>query len=174
MENLAAGKEKAIEELKKQVQRIKWHHRIDLGNGIITPGVDNSLKKLQRLGFPQSFAGKTVLDVGAWDGYFSFEAERRGAVRVLATDSFCWGQGGVATKEGFELARQVLCSKVEDLNIDVLELSPERIGTFDVVLFLGVLYHMRHPLLALEHVASVCKDQQTACYGLLSRWGIGQ
>ncbi len=148
-----------IEELKKQVQKIKWYHRIDLGNGIITPGTDNSSKKLRTLGLPPSLAGKTVLDVGAWDGYFSFEAERRGAARVLATDSFCWGRGGETTKEGFELARRVLGSRVEDLNIDALELSPQRVGTFDIVLFLGILYHMRHPLLALEHAASVAKDQ---------------
>lgn len=147
------------EELKKQVRKIKWYHRIDLGNGIITPGTDNSPRKLAALGFPRSLAGKTVLDVGAWDGFFSFEAERRGAARVLATDSFCWGQGGEATKEGFELARRVIGSRVEDLNIDVLELSPEKIGTFDLVLFLGILYHMRHPLLALERAASVTREQ---------------
>lgn len=159
MKNLLPAGERDIEELKKQVCKIKWYHQIDLGNGIITPGTDNSPKKLRKLGFPQSFAGKTVLDVGAWDGFFSFEAERRGAARVLATDSFCWGEGGGTTKEGFELARRTLGSKVDDLKIDALELSPERIGTFDVVLFLGVLYHMRHPLLALEHAASVTKDQ---------------
>lgn len=52
----------------------------------------------------------------------------------------------------------MLGSRVEDLEIDVLELSPERVGTFDVVLLLGVLYHMRHPFLALERVASVTRD----------------
>ena len=65
----------------------------------------------------------------------------------------------MGTKAGFELARKALDSKVEDLSIDVLDLSPERIGKFDLVLILGVLYHMRHPLLALERVASVTKDQ---------------
>ena len=65
----------------------------------------------------------------------------------------------MGTKAGFELARKALDSKVEDLSIDVLDLSPERIGEFDLVLILGVLYHMRHPLLALERVASVTKDQ---------------
>jgi tRNA (mo5U34)-methyltransferase len=99
-----------------------------------------------------------VLDVGAWDGFFSFEAERRGAARVLATDSFVW-RGGIATgKAGFDLARRALKSRVEDMEIDVLDLSPERVGMFDVVLFLGVLYHMRHPLLALERVASVTRE----------------
>jgi tRNA (mo5U34)-methyltransferase len=61
-------------------------------------------------------------------------------------------------KEGFELARRVLGSEVEDKEISVMEISPENIGMFDCVLFLGVLYHLRHPLLALERVASVTKD----------------
>jgi tRNA (mo5U34)-methyltransferase len=95
------------------------------------------------------------LDVGCWDGFYSFEAERRGASRVLATDSYTWQRKSWGSKEGFELARRTLGSRVEDLEIDVLDLSPERVGVFDVVLFLGVLYHMKHPLLALERVASV-------------------
>jgi tRNA (mo5U34)-methyltransferase len=53
----------------------------------------------------------------------------------------------------------VLKSQVEDMNIDVLELSPEKVGVFDLVLFLGVLYHMRHPLLALDRVFSVTGKQ---------------
>ncbi|MGI8505455.1 MAG: hypothetical protein ACR2MK_01385 [Solirubrobacteraceae bacterium] len=53
----------------------------------------------------------------------------------------------------------MLDSKVQDADIDVMDLAPERIGTFDLVLFLGVLYHLRHPLLALERVASVTEEQ---------------
>ncbi|MCB0056635.1 MAG: DUF1698 domain-containing protein [Anaerolineae bacterium] len=68
------------------------------------------------------------------------------------------GGGGPGRKAGFELAREALGSSVEDMTIDVLDLSPERVGKFDLVLFLGVLYHMRHPLLALERVFSVCND----------------
>ncbi|MHC1768132.1 MAG: class I SAM-dependent methyltransferase [Verrucomicrobiia bacterium] len=148
-----------IELLRSKVEKIKWYHQIDLGNGVITPGIDNSPKKLQLLHLPERLDGKTVLDVGAWDGFFSFEAERRGAKRVLATDQFSWSNQGWGSKAGFELARMALRSKVEDMNIDVLELSPERLGgTFDVVFFLGVLYHMRHPLLALEKIASVTKE----------------
>jgi tRNA (mo5U34)-methyltransferase len=139
----------------QEMQRLKWFHRIDFGNGIITPGLDNSTEKLQSLGVPADLSGKTVLDVGAWDGFFSFEAERRGAKRVLATDSFCWGGAGWGTKEGFDFARGVLKSKVEDREIDIMDLSPEKVGTFDVVFFLGVLYHMRHPLLALDIMGSV-------------------
>ena len=148
-----------LESLRREVAATKWWHTIDLGNGIVTPGIDPSPARLRELQIPEDLTGLTVLDVGAWDGFFSFEAERRGARRVVATDSFCWGQGGWGTKAGFELARRALGSGVEDLDIDPLELSPARIGMFDLVLLLGVLYHMRHPLLALERVFSVTRRQ---------------
>lgn len=148
-----------FEDLKREVENISWWHAIDLGNGIVTPGMVNPALELPRLGIPEDLSGLTVLDIGAWDGFYSFEAERRGAKRVLATDSFCWGGDGWGSKAGFELARRVLGSCVEDLKIDVLELSAERVGVFDLVLFLGVLYHMRHPLLALQRVSSVTGRQ---------------
>ena len=148
-----------IDDLKQRVDRIRWWHTIDLGGGVITPGASDNLKTLPKLGLPERLDGKAVLDIGAWDGFFSFETERRGAARVLATDSFAWQTEGLGAKAGFELAREVLHSKVEDRTIDVLELSPDRVGTFDLVLCLGVLYHMRHPALALERVFSVTGDQ---------------
>ena len=89
--------------------------------------------------------------MGASDGFYSFEAERRGARRVLAVDNFSsW-----VPRRGFDLARCALRSRVEDREIDVLDLSPDTTGVFDVVLFLGVLYHLRDPLLALERIFSV-------------------
>lgn len=146
-------------EIKSRVAQLRWHHRIDLGHGIVTPGSDDSPGKLARLRLPASLAGKSVLDIGAWDGFFSFAAEQRGAARVLATDSYCWnGSHEWGSRRGFDLAREALGSRVEDKLIDVLELSPESVGTFDVVLFLGVLYHMKHPLLALERVAGVTRE----------------
>ncbi len=148
-----------IDDLKKEVAKINWFHRIDLGNGVITPGVADTAKRLKKLGMSEDLRGMSVLDIGAWNGFFSFEAERRGAGRVLATDSFCWGGEGWGTKAGFELARGALHSKVEDMEIDVLDISPEKVGIFDLVLFLGVLYHMRYPLLALERVFSVTGKQ---------------
>jgi tRNA (mo5U34)-methyltransferase len=144
-----------VEELKTEVAKIKWWHRIDLGHGIVTPGLDDTPAKLAWLNFPKSFKGKTVLDIGAWDGFFSFEAERRGASRVVAVDSFVWQGLGGGSKAGFELAHRILNSKVEDRELEVLDVSPGTVGIFDIVLFLGVLYHMRHPLLALEKVFSV-------------------
>jgi tRNA (mo5U34)-methyltransferase len=145
--------------LAEKVSKLWWYHSIDLGNGIVTPGFDNSGQKLPVLGIPADLHGQSVLDIGAWDGFFSFEAERRGALDVLATDHFCWGGGGIGTKAGFDLAHEVLRSRVRTKQIDVLELGPETVGRFDLVFFLGVLYHMRHPLLALERVASVTKRQ---------------
>jgi tRNA (mo5U34)-methyltransferase len=153
------GPTEAPSDIRARADAIRWYHTIDLGHGVITHGVDNTPERLARLQLPSTFAGKSVLDVGAWDGFFSFEAERRGAARVVATDYYAWhglgwdtGQG----KAGFELARTVLGSKVQDIAVDVLDLSPERVGgVFDVVFFLGVLYHLPNPLLALERIASV-------------------
>jgi tRNA (mo5U34)-methyltransferase len=139
-------------ELERAAAQIDWAHTIDLGQGVITRGRWDTPRIFERLQVAAELKGRTVLDVGCWDGFYSFEAERRGAHRVLATDSFVWQAGH---KEGFLLARAALQSQVEACEIDVLELSPGRLGTFDVVLFLGVLYHMKHPLLALERVASV-------------------
>jgi tRNA (mo5U34)-methyltransferase len=145
-------------DLQSRVDAIRWYHTIDLGGGVVTRGVDNSPLRLARAQLPDSLHGKTVLDIGAWDGFFSFECERRGAARVIAADHFSWHGTGWGTKAGFTLAREALGSRVEDVDIDVMDLAPERVGTFDVVLFLGVLYHLRHPFLALERVASVTRD----------------
>ena len=144
------------DELQQRVAARRWFHILDLGQGVITPGVTDPVgKEGPRYQVAQSLAGKTVLDVGAWDGAWSFEAKRRGAERVLATDSYSWGGGGWGEKRSFELAREVLGLDVEDDNIDIFELSPQRIGTFDIVFFFGVIYHMRNPLGALEHLRSV-------------------
>jgi tRNA (mo5U34)-methyltransferase len=142
-------------ELRRHVSGIQWFHTIDLGNGVVTPGVDDTPRKLADIEMPGDLSGQTVLDIGAWDGFFSFEAERRGAMRVLATDSYCWSGMAWGTRAGFDLAREALGSRVEDRLLDVMDLSPAIVGVFDLVLFLGVLYHLRHPLLALEKVANV-------------------
>jgi tRNA (mo5U34)-methyltransferase len=146
-------------ELREQVTQVRWFHAIELRPGLVTPGLDVTRERLDLLQIPQDLSGKTVLDVGAWDGFFSFEAERRGAARVVAADHYAWHGHDWSDKSGFELARRALGSSVEDVDVDVMDLSAEHIGTFDVVLFLGVLYHLRHPLLALERVASVTAGQ---------------
>ena len=142
-------------DLQSRVDELRWYHQIDLAPGVRTPGINNPTEAIHRLGLPADLSGRTVLDIGAWDGAWSFEAERRGAKRVLATDEFSWDGPGWGKKAAFELAREALGSSVEDRTIDVFDLSPETVGTFDVVLFLGVLYHLKDPVGGLERVASV-------------------
>ncbi len=149
-----------------------WMHSIDLGDGVVTPGhktPERLREEVAAMHLPD-LAGREVLDVGAWDGFFSFEAERRGAARTVALDSFVWGldlspyapperQGTPAPGDaGFQLARRTLGSAVEPVVMEVIDMAPETVGTYDVVFFLGVLYHLQHPLAALERVRSVTRD----------------
>jgi tRNA (mo5U34)-methyltransferase len=143
--------------LRAEVNAVTWWHTIDLGNGVVTPGRDETPARLPLLHLPP-LAGKTVLDIGAWDGFYSFAAERLGAARVVATDEYAWQRLGTG-RQGFDLAHRALDSKVEPVEIDVMDLAPEKLGgTFNVVLFLGVLYHLRDPLAALDRVANVTGD----------------
>ena len=69
-----------------------WFHQIDFGDGLLTPGntkIEN-LRAMADIYFDEPLTGKSVLDIGCYDGFQSFEAFRRGAKRVLATDYFMW------------------------------------------------------------------------------------
>jgi tRNA (mo5U34)-methyltransferase len=147
------------EQLKQKIAARSWFHTIDLGDGIVTAGCDHSAAKIGYLNLPPRLDDRSVLDVGAYDGFFSFECERRGASRVVAADHFCWSYGGMATKDGFDLAKAALGSRVEEAFLPVEEISPQRLGVFDLVLFLGVLYHAPDPLRYLRIVRSVCRGQ---------------
>ena len=129
-----------------------WWHSIDLGNGQVTPGV-HSLTELQglyhSLELPEDLTGRSLLDIGCWDGFYSFETERHGA-RVTSVD--CW------RPRNFFAAREMLNSKAEFHELNVYDIGKDKIGSFEIVLFMGVLYHLRHPLLALERVCEVTKD----------------
>jgi tRNA (mo5U34)-methyltransferase len=143
-------------DLSFNIESHRWFHSIDLGNGIVTRGV-----KTQELHKQESFVlfdrlnmvGRTVLDIGAWDGYYSFDAKRRGASRVLATDSYAWEL--CDGKRSFDIANKALGSNVEALQIDAGDISPSSVGTFDIVLFLGVFYHRIDAITTLQSAASV-------------------
>ncbi len=142
--------------LQDEVDGITWWHSIDLGHGVVTRGGTDTRTKLRHVAMPDDLRGWSVLDIGAWDGFFSFEAEKRGADRVMALDHVVWNDPTVG-RRGFDLAHRTLGSKVETVDCEVHAITPEKVGgVYDLVLFLGVLYHVRHPLLALERVASVC------------------
>jgi tRNA (mo5U34)-methyltransferase len=92
---------------------------------------------------PTDLTGRTVLDIGCNAGFYSIEMKRRGADRVL----------GIDFDETY-LAQARFASEVAEADIEFRKLSVYDVGTlaerFDVVLFMGVLYHLRHPLLALD------------------------
>jgi len=123
---------------------------------MVTPGVDNSPWKLGHIHMPDDLTDKTLIDIGTYDGFFSFEAERRGAKRVLATDQFCWQSTGMGDGEGFKIAHEAFHSRVEAMLIPVEDISPTTVGIFDLVLFLGVLYHAQDPLRYLRAAGSIC------------------
>jgi tRNA (mo5U34)-methyltransferase len=142
--------------LQSRVAQLPWHHSIDLGDGVVTAGnkslatcTDEATLIFDRV----DLNGRIVLDIGAWNGFFSFEAKRRGARRVLATDSYCWSHPQIRGRETFELARSALGVDVDAHEIDVTDLSVEAVGKFDVVLYLGVFYHRYDAIEALARVA---------------------
>lgn len=135
----------------------RWRHRIELPCEVTTPGWADTSTLLANLNLPLDLTGKTVLDVGCSDGLFSFECERRGAKRVLAIDN--WSATGLPSDNGFKTAHALIESRVEYLRADLFDITPEEHGRFDLILFLGVLYHLRHPLLGLERIAQLCNEQ---------------
>lgn len=132
----------------------RWWHEIEVAPGIVTPGDDSNRMKLpilDELGLPRAMQGLRVLDVGCSDGYFSFEMEKRGA-EVVAIDFVPENYTGFAT------ARKILDSHVTYRMDNVYNVAPETYGTFDIVLFMGVLYHLRNPLGGLDALRSVLKE----------------
>lgn len=178
------------EELQKAVSEIRWFHRIPLptdeGEIIVTPGIVdycNEVAATKRFGIPEDLTGKTVLDCGTYDGYFAFEAERRGA-DVSAFDPL-QGRGGIHEiiggggivptiigDRGFRLAYQALNSKVKYAVCSLNELVngvpkysqrgiiPEI--KFDYVFYFGILYHVDSPLDELKMVFDLTAKGGTA------------
>jgi len=134
---------------------LPFWHSIELPDGTVTPGG----KSLELLRAEESavlehcnFLSKTVLDVGAWDGYFSFAAERHGAKRVVASDWHSWGNFGWGKKESFDFVKNQLNSNVDELICKAEELPTDG-EKFDIVLLLGVTYHVKNPIALIERVS---------------------
>ncbi len=141
------------DEARARISKVEyWYHRIEVFPGIVTPGMGDSEAHRQRfdaLGMPQDATGMRVLDIGCADGYFSFLMEKRGADEVVAIDY------RDAKSSGFSVAQEMLASKVTYHVENVYDLTPEKYGRFDLVLFFGVLYHLRNPLLALDRIRQI-------------------
>lgn len=124
-----------------------WHQAWRLPYGIRTPGSYDPEQLFKRLRLPD-IRGRRILDVGTADGFFAFKCESLGA-EVVAIDH----KGHNVT--GFETAKRILGSNVEYVVANVYDLDPKEFGRFDIVLCLGVVYHLRHPLLALDRLRAM-------------------
>ena len=128
-----------------------WFQRVELFPGYFSPGWDDPARnKLPYYGLPDDLTGKRVLDIGCAEGFFSFEAERRGAREVIGIDSFS------DSVRRFNIVKEARQSNATAFLMNVYDLEPKRLGTFDLVLFYGVFYHLKHPQLALERILSIC------------------
>ena len=140
----AASKETALELIESA--DFVWYQRFELAPGVHTPGGTDIVARLDAAGLPKDLSGMSAIDLGTTNGGAAFELERRGAERVVAVD--------VKTPEhyGFIRIRDFLGSRVEWVRASVYEVGSILDERFDLVLCLGVLYHLRHPLLALDNV----------------------
>ena len=160
----------------EELLRRPWYHTIDLGDGVVTPGIFDHRQLLHHYGLPEDMTGLSVLDAGAANGFFSFEFERRGASRVVAVDIPTSKQDMVVSVDDafraehdhdfdsfdadkFRLAQRRLGSKVERRELDIYDLSPETVGMFDIVFCGSVLMHLSDPFRALRALRSVCRKQ---------------
>lgn len=128
-----------------------WYHRIEVAPGVLTPGINDSQTFLSLLNIPEDCSNLRVLDLGTRDGFFAFELEKRGA-EVVAVDYY------PSDKTGFKVASELLNSKVTFVQENIYNVSADKFGVFDVVLFLGLIYHLPDPIRALNIVRSLCKS----------------
>ena len=157
-----------MSDLREQAGAISWYHTLELAPGVVTDGVFDLRPWVERYGLPPDLSGRRVLDVGSFDGFWSFEAERRGAAEVISLDlddeaALDWPPRrrperfqGVLRGDGFRLAREALGSSVQRVSASVYEADPDELGTFDVVICGSVLMHLRDQLRALERIARLC------------------
>jgi len=179
---MRTGNPDTIRTLREQVGKLWWYHTIDLGNGIVTPGVYDHRPLLRYYGIPESLGGKTALDIGTASGFFAFEFERRGASVVVATDlpqvdhdlspSYRKQRSASSSlstqssyeklepnlKDPFLLAKEALGSQVIKKEINIYDISPETVGKFDVVFCGSLLLHLTDPLRALFNIREVTKE----------------
>lgn len=139
-------------ELKSELEKYNFYHTIQLTEDLSTPGqvFPNEAVSLRALRTIE-VAGKRVLDIGCRDGKFSFEAERMGASEIVGIDNDL-SRGAV------DLLIPYFKSQITMLEMNLFDLPEAQLGTFDVVLFFGVLYHLRYPFYALKIIHDSMHD----------------
>ncbi len=170
----------SAEEIRRRVSDYEWYHAIDLGHGITTPGQYDLAPLVEHYGLPESLEGQSVLDVGPAHGFFSFEFERRGAARVATAELPSWAEhdaspvlrdvfGNYPTspddyhRGALGFAIQARQSRVERQFCNVYDLTPERVGVYDLVFCASVLLHLTDPLRALFGLRRVCTGEAIIC-----------
>jgi tRNA (mo5U34)-methyltransferase len=148
--------------LKREMESHYWWHTIDLGNGLVTPGrlTARQIAHKQKAVFGDiDLTNKSVLDVGAWTGAYSIEAKRRGAARVVAIDHFTWNDPKLRGRAAFDFAVKCTGLEVEAIDIDLaIPQSLSGLESFDIVLFLGVFYHLLDPIHVLQQLARITRE----------------
>lgn len=146
------------DDIRRRVEALgDWFHNINLKGVWTAPNHflgNYPMVKWQRFvdRIPADLTGKTVLDIGCNGGFYSLEMKRRGAQRVLAIDI----DPKYLTQARF--AAEVCQADIEFRQLSVYDV--DQLGEqFDFVLFMGVLYHLRHPLLALDKLASIVRER---------------
>ncbi|MGH2369549.1 MAG: class I SAM-dependent methyltransferase [Chloroflexota bacterium] len=150
-----------------------WYHTIELPGGVVTPGYFDHRALVSRYGLPGRLDGQRVLDVAAFDGFWTFELEARGA-DVLALDVprllDCDLPGPVRdalaragldhdTGAGFALAKEALGSRALRKTGSVYDLDAADVGTFDLVHLADLLVHLEAPLAALRAIRRVTRGR---------------
>jgi len=155
MKRSAMDKNKVL----KLINTVSWYHRYEISPGVFTPGYCDAdpIGLFRRLGLSQELSGMRILEIGTWDGPYAFELESRGA-EVIATDI----QDPDST--GFNVAKQILKSKVKYVRTSVYDLTKNLDGKFDMVLFAGVFYHLKNPIVAFEQIYEILKDGGTLLF----------
>jgi len=137
----------------EKMNSYKWYHSIKLNENLVTPGRkyeviwDIILKGMDRI----DFNNKKVLDIGCRDGLFSLKAEESGAREIIGIDN-------EISKGAVEFLIPLLNSKVKMFETNLYDLSIRDFGTFDIILFPGVLYHLRFPFLALKIISDLLNE----------------
>lgn len=137
--------------LQEVLDNVAWWQRWEIVPGVFTNGPHDVQPLIQNLDLPADLTGKRVLDIGGWNGAFSFECERRGASEVVMVEPT------PSSSTGFELVRRFLESNVKLYTTSIYDLDPAWLGYFDIVLCLGIIYHLRYPLLGLDNIRRVCR-----------------
>jgi tRNA (mo5U34)-methyltransferase len=138
-----------------------WHHNFEIIPGLRTGGTHDPSNRWRELQLPEDLTGMSVADVGASNGYFSFEAYKRGA----DVDAF-----DIRHKDnsGFGLAQYINgLDGIKHHHVNVLNLEESAFGQFDIVLCLGLLYHTSDPYLALKRCATLSRTRllvESHCY----------